>query len=64
MAALTPSPFAPERFPDLPAVRGVRLAGGAAGVRASYKGRADLMIAAIAAGSSPTDSCTRPARIC
>ncbi len=44
------SPFAPERFPDLPAVKGVRLAAGAAGVR--YTGRDDVMLAEIAPGAS------------
>ncbi|TVQ54759.1 MAG: bifunctional glutamate N-acetyltransferase/amino-acid acetyltransferase ArgJ [Rhodobacteraceae bacterium] len=44
------SPFAPERFPTLPAVRGVRLAAAAAGVR--YQGRLDVMLAEIAPGSA------------
>src|SRR5579864_843167 len=48
MAAL--SPLAPERFPDLPPIPGVRLAAYAAGVR--YAGRNDLMLAELAPGST------------
>ncbi|HSF95333.1 MAG TPA: bifunctional glutamate N-acetyltransferase/amino-acid acetyltransferase ArgJ [Thermohalobaculum sp.] len=51
------SPFAPARFPDLPAVPGVRLASGAAGVR--YKGRTDVMLAELAAGSVMAGTFTR-----
>jgi glutamate N-acetyltransferase/amino-acid N-acetyltransferase len=51
------SPFAPPGFPDLPAVAGVRLTGGAAGVR--YKGRADVMLAELAAGSVMAGTFTR-----
>ncbi len=53
MPDLKPSPFAPARFPDLPRVRGVRLAAAAAGVR--YAGRDDLMLVEIAAppGAAP-----------
>lgn len=47
---LAPSPFAPERFPDLPQVAGVEFAAAAAGVR--YKtGRLDVMLARLAPGS-------------
>lgn len=45
-----PSPFAPDHFPDLPAVPGVRLAACEAGVR--YKGRLDLMLAEFAPGTT------------
>jgi glutamate N-acetyltransferase/amino-acid N-acetyltransferase len=44
------SPFAPARFPDLPAVRGVRLAAAAAGVR--YAGRDDVMLALLPPGAT------------
>ncbi len=58
MATITAvSPFAPERFPDLPEVRGVRLAAGAAGVR--YKGRDDVMLAEIAPGAALAGVFTR-----
>jgi glutamate N-acetyltransferase/amino-acid N-acetyltransferase len=36
------SPFAPKRYPDLPALDGVRLATAEAGIR--YKGRTDLLL--------------------
>src|SRR6476661_3164270 len=48
MAAV--SPLAPERFPDLQPIAGVRLAAFAAGVR--YSGRNDLMLAELAPGST------------
>ncbi len=48
MAAL--SPLAPERFPDLPPIPGVRLAAYAAGIR--YAGRNDMMLAELAPGST------------
>jgi glutamate N-acetyltransferase / amino-acid N-acetyltransferase len=44
------SPLAPERFPDLPEIAGIRLATGATGTR--YKGRDDLMLAELAPGST------------
>ena len=44
------SPLAPERFPELPPIAGVRLAAYAAGVR--YQGRNDLMLAELAPGST------------
>ncbi|ACK51445.1 arginine biosynthesis bifunctional protein ArgJ [Methylocella silvestris BL2] len=40
MAAL--SPLAPQTYPDLPSIEGVRFAAGAAGIR--YKGRTDVML--------------------
>ena len=47
---LAPSPFAPARFPALPAVAGVRYASAAAAVR--YRtGRTDVMLATLAPGS-------------
>ena len=48
MAAV--SPLAPARFPELPAIPGVRLAAYAAGVR--YAGRDDLMLVELAPGST------------
>jgi glutamate N-acetyltransferase / amino-acid N-acetyltransferase len=46
----TRSPLAPERFPDLPAIAGVRLATGCTGMR--YRGRDDLLLVELAAGST------------
>ncbi len=43
------SPLAPKRFVKLPALRGVLLAAGEAGVR--YKGRTDVMLALFASGT-------------
>ena len=51
------SPFAPDRFPQLPPVAGVRFASAAAGVR--YQGRADVMLAELAAGSVIAGTFTR-----
>jgi glutamate N-acetyltransferase/amino-acid N-acetyltransferase len=48
MAAI--SPLAPEHFPDLAPIAGVRLAAYEAGVR--YSGRTDLMLAELAPGST------------
>ena len=51
MAKITAvSPFAPSAFPALPVVKGVRLAAAAAGVR--YKGRDDVMLAHLPAGTA------------
>ena len=44
------SPLAPEHFPALPPISGVRLAAYEAGVR--YSGRTDLMLAELAPGST------------
>jgi glutamate N-acetyltransferase/amino-acid N-acetyltransferase len=52
-----PSPFAPDRFPDLPAVAGVRLAVTAAGIR--YRGRPEMLLVDLAAGSSVAGVFTR-----
>ncbi|MCI4661134.1 MAG: bifunctional glutamate N-acetyltransferase/amino-acid acetyltransferase ArgJ [Neomegalonema sp.] len=51
------SPFAPESFPELPPVKGVRLAAAEANVR--YSGRLDVMLAEIAAGSALAGTFTR-----
>ena len=44
------SPFAPRRFPSLPEISGVRIAAAAGGVK--DKGRPDLFLAELAAGTS------------
>jgi glutamate N-acetyltransferase/amino-acid N-acetyltransferase len=44
------SPLAPDGFPDLPEIAGVRLAAGRTETR--YKGREDLMLAELAAGTT------------
>jgi len=51
------SPLAPASFPALPAIAGVRLAAGEAGVR--YKGRLDVMLAELAPGSVMAGTFTR-----
>jgi glutamate N-acetyltransferase/amino-acid N-acetyltransferase len=51
MAAATPvSPLAPKTFAELPAIDGVRLATGAAGIR--YTGRTDVLLAVFDKGAS------------
>ncbi|MDH3752807.1 MAG: bifunctional glutamate N-acetyltransferase/amino-acid acetyltransferase ArgJ [Acidimicrobiia bacterium] len=54
---MTVSPLAPERFPTLPAVAGVRIATHAAGIR--YEQRADLMLAELPAGTTVAGTFTR-----
>ena len=49
-SAAKPSPFAPARLPDMPAVEGVRLAACEAGIR--YQGRTDLMVAVLDPGTA------------
>ena len=44
------SPLAPERFPDLPVVPGVRFASGCTGMR--YRNRDDLLLVELAPGST------------
>lgn len=51
------SPLAPKRFPPLPAVAGVRLATGHAGIR--YKGRSDLLLVELAPGATVAGVFTR-----
>ena len=53
------SPLAPEKFPDLPAIDGVRFASTEAGVR--YSGRKDVMLAVLDPGSVMTGVFTRSA---
>ncbi len=55
----TRSPLAPEKFPDLPAIAGVRFASTEAGVR--YAGRKDVMLALLDPGSVMTGVFTRSA---
>jgi len=64
-AAPKVSPLAPDNFPTLPDIDGVRFAAAAAGVK--YQDRADVMIAEICEGSSIagvfTKSSTRSAPV-
>jgi glutamate N-acetyltransferase/amino-acid N-acetyltransferase len=53
------SPLAPEHFPDLPAIDGVRLASAHCGIR--YQGRTDLMVAELAPGAQIAGVFTRSA---
>ncbi|MHC8509873.1 MAG: bifunctional glutamate N-acetyltransferase/amino-acid acetyltransferase ArgJ [Rhodospirillales bacterium] len=59
MATASPpvSPLAPARFPDLPAVAGVRLAAAAAGVK--YQGRDDVLLCAFDPGTAVAGVLTR-----
>ena len=57
MAGLPRSPLAPPRFPDLPAIAGIRVAAGAAAIR--HTGRDDVMLVAIDPGSSIAGVLTR-----
>src|SRR5262249_61657775 len=56
-AMATPSPLAPERFPDLPPIAGVRLASAACGIR--YQDRTDLMVAVLEPGTTIAGVLTR-----
>jgi glutamate N-acetyltransferase / amino-acid N-acetyltransferase len=51
------SPLAPEAFPELPQVAGVRLATAAAGIR--YAGRTDVLLALLDAGTAVAGVFTR-----
>jgi glutamate N-acetyltransferase/amino-acid N-acetyltransferase len=51
------SPLAPEKFPDLPAIPGVRLAAGLTGMR--YEGRDDVTLIELAPGSTIAGVLTR-----
>jgi glutamate N-acetyltransferase/amino-acid N-acetyltransferase len=51
------SPLAPEKFPDLPPIAGVRLATAAAGIR--YAGRTDVLLALLDAGTTAAGVFTR-----
>ena len=51
------SPLAPAAFPAMPAVKGLRLAAAAAGIR--YRGRDDVMLAEMPPGSTVAGTFTR-----
>ncbi|MDX9860756.1 MAG: bifunctional glutamate N-acetyltransferase/amino-acid acetyltransferase ArgJ [Rhodospirillales bacterium] len=51
------SPLAPARFPEMPAVAGVRLATAACGIK--YKGRDDLLVVELAPGTTVAGTFTR-----
>src|SRR5215467_6524216 len=51
------SPLAPERFPDLPTIDGVRMTSAHCGIR--YQGRTDLMVALLDPGSTVAGVFTR-----
>jgi len=51
------SPLAPEQFPAMPAIKGVRLASGEAAIH--YQGRTDLMVAEMAASTTVAGVFTR-----
>ena len=51
------SPLAPARFPEMPAIAGVRLAASAVGIR--YQGRDDVMVVELAPGSAVAGVFTR-----
>ncbi len=53
------SPLAPDHFPNLPVIDGVRFASGAVGVK--YKDRKDVMLAELIAGTSIAGVFTRSA---
>ncbi|MBM3536865.1 MAG: bifunctional glutamate N-acetyltransferase/amino-acid acetyltransferase ArgJ [Alphaproteobacteria bacterium] len=57
--ALAVSPLAPERFPDIPVIPGVRFAAGCTGMR--YRNRDDLMLAELAPGTTVAGVFTRSA---
>jgi len=57
--SLPVSPLAPDRFPDLPEIGGLRIATAEAGVR--YAGHADVMLAHLAPGTSVAGVFTRSA---
>ena len=51
------SPLAPKKFPSLPAVKGVRLATAATGLK--YQGRDDLLVCEVAEGSTVAGTFTK-----
>lgn len=55
--ALTRSPLAPERFPALPAIAGLRFATAACGIK--YKGRTDVCLMVLDPGSTVAGVLTR-----
>ena len=61
MSSATPpvSPLAPKGFPEMPPVRGLRLATAAGGIR--YQGRDDLLLVELAPGTAVAGAFTRSA---
>ena len=57
--AATLSPLAPKCFPEMPPVRGLRLATAAGGIR--YQGRDDLLLVELAPGTAVAGTFTRSA---
>jgi len=55
--SVTPSPFAPKRFPTLPQIDGLRFATAACGIK--YKGRPDLCLMVMEPGGSLAGVLTR-----
>src|SRR4029453_13552706 len=55
--ALAVSPLAPEQFPDMPPIAGVKLATAAAGIR--YAGRTDVLLALLDPGTTVAGVFTR-----
>ncbi|UWQ24773.1 bifunctional glutamate N-acetyltransferase/amino-acid acetyltransferase ArgJ [Leisingera aquaemixtae] len=55
--SLPVSPLAPDSFPDLPVIKGVRFASASAGVK--YQGRTDVMLAVMDPGTSVAGVFTR-----
>jgi len=55
--ALAVSPLAPERFPDIPVIPGVRFAAGCTGMR--YRNRDDLLLVELAPGTTVAGVFTR-----
>src|SRR6476620_3111349 len=53
----TVSPLAPEHFPDMPPIAGVKLATAAAGIR--YAGRTDVLLALLDPGTTVAGVFTR-----
>ena len=56
-ATTTVSPLAPERFPGMPGIAGVRLGVGTTGTR--YVGRPDLFLAELPEGTTAAGVFTR-----
>src|SRR5947208_5019788 len=56
-AMFTVSPLAPKHVPDMPAIAGVRLATGAAGIK--YQGRTDVLVALFDKGTTVAGVLTR-----
>ncbi len=55
--SLPRSPLAPAAFPELPAIKGLRLSAGSAGVK--YQGRNDVMLAVMDPGTTVAGTFTR-----